>query len=158
MAGMPAPRLAAPQIESPAHPAVPPIAAAALCIKPRGLLTEEQAAKVDMLKAASAEFASMRSLAMRFRGILKGADPGKLDPWLDDALGSGIHCMRQFAIKLRQDVAAVRNAITEIWSNGQVEGPINRLKTLKRAMYGRAGIALLRARMLSLRQVTEHTV
>jgi transposase len=66
--------------------------------------------------------------------------------------------MRQFAIKLRQDAAAVCNAITEVWSNGQVEGQINRLKTLKRAMYGRAGIALLRARMLSLKHLSEHTV
>jgi len=155
IAGLPAPRPTAPRNEP---PAVPPIAAAALCIKPRGQLTEEQATKVDMLKAASAEFASMRGLVMRFRGILKGANPGKLDRWLDDALGSRIHCMRQFAIKLRQDAAAVRNAITEIWSNGQVEGQINRLKTLKRAMYGRAGIVLLRARMLSLKQVSEHTV
>jgi transposase len=111
-----------------------------------------------MLKAAFSEFVSMRGRAMRFRGILKGDDPGKLDFWLNHALGSGIHYMRQFAIKLRQDAAAVRNAITEIWSNGQVEGQINRLKMLKRAMYGRAGIVLLRARMLSLRQVTEHTV
>ena len=72
VAGLPAPHLAAPRNESPAHPAVPPIAAAALCIKPRGQLTDEQAAKVDMLKATSTEFASMRGLAMRFRGILKG--------------------------------------------------------------------------------------
>jgi transposase len=60
--------------------------------------------------------------------------------------------------QLRQDAAAVRNAITEIWSSGQVEGQINKLKTLKRAMYGRAGIGLLRARMLSRKQLSEHTV
>jgi len=42
----------------------------------------------------------------------------------------------------------MRNAIAERWSNGQTEGQINRLKTLKRAMYGRAGPELLRARML----------
>jgi transposase len=152
-AGLPAPHPAVPRV----HQAVPPIAAAALCIKPRGELTVEQAAKVDMLKAASKEFASMRRLAMRFRGIMKGADPGKLDPWVDDALRSGIHCVRQFAFKLRQDAAAVRNAITEIWSNGQTEGQINRLKALKRAMYGRAGIGLLRARMLPNTQVCDHT-
>jgi hypothetical protein len=49
-----------------------------------------------------------------------------------------------------RDVHAVRNAITEPWSSGQAEGQINRLKTLKRAVYGRAGIELVRARMLPL--------
>jgi transposase len=58
--------------------------------------------------------------------------------------------MRSFVGKLRQDIDAVRNAILERWSNGQVEGQINRLKTLKRAMYGRASVELLRARMMPL--------
>jgi transposase len=46
---------------------------------------------------------------------------------------------------MRHDIDAVRTAIKESWSNGQTEGQINRLKTLKRAMYGRASVALLRA-------------
>ncbi len=40
-------------------------------------------------------------------------------------------------------------AVTEKWSNGIVEGQVNRLKTLKRQMYGRAGVELLRARMIA---------
>jgi hypothetical protein len=48
---------------------------------------------------------------------------------------------------VRRDLGTVTNALTEGWSNGQTEGQINRLKTLKRAMYGRAGAELLRARM-----------
>jgi transposase len=51
---------------------------------------------------------------------------------------------------LRRDIEAVRNAVCERWSNGQTEGQINRLKTLKRSMYGRTGTELLRARMLPL--------
>jgi transposase len=58
--------------------------------------------------------------------------------------------MRQFAATLRRDVVAVRNAISEPWSNGQTERQINRLKTLKCAMYGRAGTELLRAGLLPL--------
>jgi transposase len=58
--------------------------------------------------------------------------------------------MRRFARTLRQDMTAVSNAVLEPWSNGQAEGQINRLKMLKRAMYGRAGIDLLRDRMLPL--------
>ena len=56
-----------------------PVAAAALCIKPRGLLTEPQAAVVDALKLRSPDFAKMRQLAMRFRGILQARQADRLD-------------------------------------------------------------------------------
>jgi transposase len=105
---------------------VSPIVAAALCIKPPGLLTEPQAARVNTFKTMSAEFAAMRGLAMRFRGILRGNDTGKLDIWLHDADRSGLYGIRRLARSSRQDLAAIRNAITEIWSSGQAEGQINR--------------------------------
>ena len=136
---------------------VSPIVAAALCVKPRGLLTDAQAAKVDAFKAISPEFATMRALAMRFRDILRGGDVEKLTAWLHDADRSALYGIRRFVHTLRQDLAAVRNAITETWSNGQTEGQINRLKMLKRAMYGRAGIDLLRARMIPLSPIQNHT-
>ena len=56
--------------------------------------------------------------------------------------------MARFAVGLEKDFAAVCSAVETCWSNGQVEGQLNRLKTLKRQMYGRAGFALLRARLL----------
>jgi len=87
---------------------------------------------------------------MRFRGILRGNDPDKLNQRLDDAQSSGVSSMERFARLLHRDIDAVKNAITEPWSNGQADGHINRLKTLKRAMYGRAGVELLRARLLPL--------
>jgi transposase len=139
-------------------PQAPPIVAAALCIKPRGLLTEAQAVKVDQLKEISSDFATMRQLAMCFRGLLKGGDPEPLDKWLKEAANSGIHGMRRFAATLRRDLPAVRNAISTPWSNGQTEGQINRLKTLKRSMYGRAGVELLRPRMLPYDLRTDHTL
>ncbi len=64
--------------------------------------------------------------------------------------------MQQHARTLNKDLDAVRNAVTEPWSNGQAEGQINRLKTIKRAMFGRAGIDLLRARMLPLAEPKRH--
>jgi transposase len=99
----------------------------------------------------------MRALAMRFRGILRGGDVEKLTAWLHDADRSALYGIRRFVHTLRHDLAAVRNAITESWSNGQTEGQINRLKMLKRAMYGRAGIDLLRARMIPLSPIQNHT-
>jgi transposase len=135
---------------------ISPLTAAALCVKPRGQMTPRQIVNVDLLKAASAEFTTMRHLAMRFGGLFRGRSVDKLNAWLADAKQCGIHAMRRFAAKLRLDIDAVRNAILEPWSNGQVEGQINRLKTLKRAMYGRASVALLRARMMPLHEENLH--
>ena len=87
---------------------------------------------------------------MRFRGLLRGDDPGKLDRWLRDARRPGVRSMQQFARTVSRDIEAIRHAIAEPWSSGEAEGQINRLKTLKRAMYGRAGIELLKARRLPL--------
>jgi transposase len=136
--------------------AISPLIAAALCVKPRGQMTARQVANVDALKAASAEFTAMRHLAMRFRGLLRGGTPERLDAWLIDARASGIYAMQRFARTIRQDLEAVRNAVLEPWSNGQTEGQINKLKTLKRAMYGRADVDLLRARMMPLQEGRLH--
>lgn len=135
---------------------ISPVVAAALCMKPRRMLTITQARKVDALKQGSPEFALMRSLGMRFRGIFRSRDPGKLDSWIDDAVSSGLVVIKRFARVLHRDLDAVCNAIELSWSNGQAEGQINRLKTTKRAMYGRAGPKLLRARMLPLDQNRHH--
>lgn len=56
--------------------------------------------------------------------------------------------MRRFAAGIRQDYAAVAAALQYAWSNGQVEGQINRLKLIKRQMYGRAKLDVLKARLL----------
>jgi transposase len=95
---------------------------------------------VDALKAGSEEFTVMRRLEMRFRGLFRGGSLETLDEWLRDAFSRGIYSMPRLAKTLRQDKSAVRNAVTDPWSNGQTEGQINRLKTLKRSMYGRADL------------------
>lgn len=126
-------------------------------MKPRGLLTIKHARKVDALKQGSPEFALMRSLAIRFSGILRSRASNKLGFWIDDAVSSRLAPIIRFARVLHRDIGAVRNAIELPWSNGQAEGQINRLKTIKRAMYGRAGPELLRARMLPLNNADHHT-
>jgi transposase len=57
---------------------------------------------------------------------------------------------RRFVRTLKQDQSAVEAAVEQSWSNSPVEGHINRLRTLKRQMYGRAGFELLRTRVLAL--------
>jgi transposase len=111
---------------------ISPLTAAALCVKPRGHMTPRQIVNVDVLKAASAEFTTMRQLAMRFRGLLHGGTVEKLDAWLSDARHYGIYGMRRFATTLRQDIAAVRNAVLEPWSNGPDFEPRANVLTGKR--------------------------
>ena len=65
--------------------------AAALCVKPRGQMTARQIVNVDALKTALAKFTTMRHLAMRFRGLLRGGTRERLDIWLNDAGKCGVY-------------------------------------------------------------------
>jgi transposase len=80
--------------------------------------------------------------------MLRGRHPEMLDGWLEEALSSASPELRSFAEGLRCDHEAVRASLSEEWSNGQVEGQINRLRLLKRQMYGRASFTLLKQRVL----------
>jgi transposase len=71
----------------------------------------------------------------------------QLGAWIKAASTSGFHFLAQFANTLRRDLKAVELSITTPWSNGPIEGHINRLKAIKRQMYGRAGFELLKARV-----------
>ena len=125
-----------------------PRIAAALLGQPRPLLSDRQAAAVDVLKQQCPGFTRMRRLVLSFRAILRHGKVATLRRWMRRALASNIHALQRFVRTLRQDLGAVEGAVREPWSNGPVEGHINRLKTLRRQMYGRAGVELLRARVL----------
>jgi transposase len=97
----------------------------------------------------------MRRLAMRFRGLLLGGLVENFDVWLRDARQPGIYGMQRFARALRHDIEAV-HAMLEPWSNGQTEGQINRLKTLKRSIYDHASVDVLVARLMPLQNQILH--
>jgi len=71
-----------------------------------------------------------------------------IEAWLKKVTASGIDSLIRFTAGLRQDLAAVTAAFSSPWSNGQVEGQVNRLKLIKRQMYGRGNFDLLRLRVL----------
>jgi transposase len=92
--------------------------------------------------------ARLRSLALQFRGMLRWRNARLLEPWLTRARNSGFTNLAHYAKRLSRDLDAVKLSISLPWNNGPLEGQINRLKVIKRQMYGRAGFALLRARVL----------
>jgi transposase len=87
-------------------------------------------------------------LAQQFRAIIQERMASALDAWLALCEASQVSSLRTFAAGIRQDYAAIRAALETEWSNGQTEGQVNRLKLLKRQMYGRAKFDLLRLRVL----------
>lgn len=87
-------------------------------------------------------------LTRSFVNLFETRDPTQLVPWLEDAEASAMASFRDFAIGLRRDFEAVRAALTSPWSNGQTEGQVTKVKLLKRQMYGRGSLHLLRQRLL----------
>ncbi len=77
-----------------------------------------------------------------------------LDPWLDACQDSGLTNLQNFAAGIKQDYEVIRAALETSWNNGQTEGQVNRLKMLKRQMYGRANFDLLRKRTLGIEALT----
>ena len=111
-------------------------------------LDPEQARYLEGLRSSTPELAAAQDLAGRFAGLVREGEEDGLTSWLGEAGESELPEIRTFARGIRQDEGAVRAAISAPWSNGQVEGHVNRLKMLKRQMFGRAKFDLLRRRVL----------
>jgi transposase len=88
------------------------------------------------------------SLTEDFARMVRGRTPESLDDWLGAVRASPLPEVKRFAGGVRRDYAAVKAALTLDWSNGPTEGFVNKVKVIKRQMYGRAKIDLLRKRVL----------
>ena len=125
-----------------------PRTAAWTVLRPPGRRGSEADALLIRLRTAAPILAEAVKLAEEFAGLVRGRKPELFDPWLQRAQDSAVPALQRFAKRLSSDYDAVRAAVTLAWSNGQVEGQINRLKTIKRQMYGKASLDLLERRFL----------
>lgn len=111
-------------------------------------LTGEQQAFVEQLCWLCPMAEKVRKMAQEFQEIVAGRQAEAFDRWLDAASCSEVNELEGFARGLSQDYEAVKAALKYEWSSGQTEGQINRLKMIKRQMYGRSNLDLLKARFL----------
>lgn len=111
-------------------------------------MAEQQQVFLEAIFEQAPVLKEASELAKRFVSLFTHRSLDDLTDWLESAMQSCCGEMRSFAQGIKQDLAAVRNAISLSWSNGQTEGQVNRLKMVKRQMYGRAKFDLLRARVL----------
>ena len=100
---------------------------------------------METLCALSPDIATSVELAKQFRRMMQEHDASAWLSWRKAACRSPLH---HFVKQLQRDAAAVQAALTLPWSTGPVEGHIHRLKLIKRQMYGRANLDLLRIRVL----------
>jgi transposase len=119
-------------------------------IRPGSRSTEDQQA-LGVLWAGDGTIREAIELAEQFAAVVRSRDPAELTGWLGRAVGSSVAELRTLARGLRLDEAAVYAGVGQPWSNGVVEGQVDRLKAIKRSMYGRAWFGLLRARVLAAR-------
>ena len=108
-------------------------------------LSKADAVTVAAIERGVPTLAAARDLMERFHRMFRVRDTEALATWICDASTS---LLASFGKGIVADLAAVKAALTEPWSNGQTEGQITKLKLVKRQMYGRARLDLLRARLV----------
>ncbi|MEK0336723.1 MAG: transposase, partial [Nitrosopumilus sp.] len=112
-------------------------------------LNEEESKYLQTLYTFCPEAKKAGMLALNFKDIMDNLNGNKLDKWMQKVEESKISSLVNFVKGLKQDYHAVKAGLTLQWSNGQVEGQVNRLKNIKRRMYGKASFCLLRKCVLS---------
>ena len=119
-----------------------------LLLRPQEDLSETDARYREAVCRLSPKLALASTLNYRFVQMVRERKCKELPTWLREAKTCSVEEFRRFARGLEKEYDALSAALSEQWSTGQVEGQITRLKFLKRQMYGRANIDLLRLRML----------
>jgi transposase len=105
---------------------------------------------LKQLLAECPTVAAAQRLTVEFFRIVRKRDLPALGRWFGRARCSGVAELKACASSLHEDRRAVAAALCHPFSNGPVEGQVNRLKLIKRQMYGRAKFDLLRARVLPI--------
>lgn len=111
----------------------------------RDHLSKSETVTIAAIEAGVPMLVDARKLIDRFQAMIRKRIETDLEPWIEAA---GQSLVASFASGVSNDRTFVHAALVQPWSNGQIEGQINKLKLVKRQMYGRAKIDLLQARLL----------
>lgn len=91
---------------------------------------------------------NLREQVLSFREILRNGTPRQFDEWMEKGTAMNKKALNTLINGMKRDIVAIYNAILTDWSSGKVEGHVNRLKNIKRQMYGRAGFELLKRKVI----------
>ncbi len=135
----------------PTQPAAPSVRQATgwLTCRP-DRLTDKDTARLDEILDHSPALTALREQVRGFAEIMTERRGHKLTDWMNGVDATGAPALRSFTTGLRRDLDAVNAGLTLEHNSGPVEGHVNRIKMLKRQMYGRANLDLLRKRVIHL--------
>ena len=105
----------------------------------------------DQLAKALASCPELRATAdhvREFADLMHKHRGDRLTDWIQRVQADPLPALHSLITGLRRDLDAVVAGLTLQWNSGPVEGTVNRIKTIKRQMYGRASFSLLRKRIL----------
>jgi transposase len=128
--------------------AISPRALRWLLARKRDDLEKVEQTKLEQLLNLEPSVQTVSVLLQAFLKIVRERKHQDLRSWMEQAIRSGIPELGSFVVGIERDYDAVYAALRLPWSQGVTQGKVNKLKTLKRVMYGRAGFALLRQRLL----------
>lgn len=135
------------------RPPPPPVPAArhltAWIMRPHHKLTDDDRLGLKQARADCPDLDALTDLAHGFNHLVRDRRGDQLEEWIKQAIECSFPEIRGFAAGLLNDFDAVRAGLTQPWSSGAVEGNVNRVKMIKRQMYGRAKLDLLRKRILA---------
>jgi transposase len=133
----------------PAKPAVPKVrTVTSWMLRRPDELDDEEQANLKQVLAACPHLDAVATHVRDFAQMLTDRHGDRLDAWMNAVEADDQPQLHRFVTGLRRDYDAVRNGLTLPHSSGVVEGNVNRIKMIKRQMYGRAGFDLLRKRIL----------
>jgi transposase len=112
-------------------------------------LSEDEGLELKQVLARSDALATTGRQVQAFAEMLTGRHGERLEEWVRDVEDTGAPALRSFVAGVRTDLAAVTAGLTLDYNSGPVEGTVNRIKMIKRQMFGRAKFDLLRKRILN---------
>jgi transposase len=112
------------------------------------LLTSAEQEALGQLRERCPAAATAYPRVQSFVQMVHARTPSAFAPWVDAVAHCDLPALQSFAEGLKQDESAILAALTLPWSNGPLEGFVNKIKTIKRQMYGRARFPTLRQRVL----------
>ena len=119
-----------------------------LFIREQTTLTTQQQEDLTFIRQASPTAEASYGLIQDFLTMVRKREGARLDTWIEAAQGSDISELHSFVTGLLKDKDAVVAGLTLPYSNGPVEAQVQKLKLVKRSMFGRAKLPLLRQRLL----------